>query len=76
VKKGFKVSETGNMTQYVYGRTLIVYKKGFEAQANFTRETLGFGDVIPAAGMYAFETQVMVVIGKDWKDPATQSARR
>jgi LCP family protein required for cell wall assembly len=76
VKKGFKVSETGNMTQYVYGRTLIVYKKGFEAQANFTRETLGFGDVIPAAGMYAFDTQVMVVIGKDWKDPATQSARR
>jgi hypothetical protein len=26
--------------------------------------------------MYAFDTQVMVVIGKDWKDPATQSARR
>jgi LCP family protein required for cell wall assembly len=75
-KKGFKVSETSNMTQYVYGRTLIVYKKGFEAQANFTRETLGFGDVIPAAGMYAFDTQVMVVIGKDWKDPATQSVRR
>jgi hypothetical protein len=76
VKKGFKVSDTGNMTQYVYGRTLIVYQKGFEAQANFTRETLGFGDVIPAAGMYAFSTQVMVVIGKDWKDPATQSVRR
>ena len=76
VKKGFKVSETSNMTQYVYGRTLIVYQKGFEAQANFTRETLGFGDVIPAAGMYAFDTQIMVVIGKDWTDPAAQSARR
>ncbi|HEY5516648.1 MAG TPA: LCP family protein [Coriobacteriia bacterium] len=76
VKQGFKVSETSNMTQYVYGRTLIVYQKGFEAQANFTRETLGFGDVIPAAGMYAFDTQVMVVIGKDWTDPAAQSARR
>ena len=75
VKKGFKVTETGNMTQYVYGRTLIVYQKGFEAQANFTRETLGFGDVVPSAGMYAFDTQVMVVIGKDWTDPAA-SARR
>jgi LCP family protein required for cell wall assembly len=76
VSKGFKVSETGNMTQYVYGRTLIVYQKGYEAQANFTRETLGFGDVIPAAGMYAFDTQVLVVIGKDWKDPATTPVRR
>jgi len=76
IKKGFTVSETSNMTQYVYGRTLIVYQKGYEAQANFTRETLGFGDVIPAAGMYAFDTQVMVVIGKDWKDPATSSVRR
>jgi len=74
--KGFKVTETSNMTQYVYGRTLIVYQKGFEAQANFTRETLGFGDVIPAAGMYAFDTPIMVVIGKDWTDPAAQSARR
>jgi len=26
--------------------------------------------------MYAFDTQIMVVIGKDWTDPAAQSARR
>lgn len=75
VSKGFKVAETGNMTQYVYGRTLIIFQKGSEARANFTRETLGFGDVIPAAGMYAFDTPVMVVIGKDWKDPAAQARR-
>ena len=76
LSKGFKVAETGNMTQYVYGRTLIVYQKDSEARANFVRETLGFGDVIPAAGMYAFNTPVMVVIGKDWKDPAAQDVRR
>jgi LCP family protein required for cell wall assembly len=69
--KGFTVSETGNMNQYVYGRTLIVYQKGDEAQANFVRETLGFGDVLPSAGMYTFKTPVMVVIGKDWKNPTT-----
>ncbi|HEY5468413.1 MAG TPA: LCP family protein [Coriobacteriia bacterium] len=69
--KGFTVSETGNMNQYVYGRTLIVYQKGYETQANFVRETLGFGDVLPSAGMYTFKTNVMVVIGKDWKNPAT-----
>jgi LCP family protein required for cell wall assembly len=72
--KGFKAASTGNMNQYVYGRTLIVYQKGYQAQAQFTRDTLGFGDVIPSAGMYTFSTQVMVVIGKDWKDPATGSA--
>lgn len=76
VPKGFKIAETGNMTQFVYGRTLIVYQKGSEARANFVRETLGLGDVIPAAGMYAFKTPVMVVIGKDWKDPAAQTVRR
>jgi LCP family protein required for cell wall assembly len=67
--KGFTITETGNMNQYVYGRTLIVYQKGYEAQANFVRETLGFGDVLPSAGMYSFKTNVMVVIGKDWKNP-------
>lgn len=76
ISKGFKVSDTGNMTQYVYGRTLVVYQKGHEEQANFTREMLGFGDVIPSAGMYAFKTPVMIVIGKDWRDPAAQTTRR
>jgi hypothetical protein len=73
--KGFKVTSTGNMNQYVYGQTLIVYQAGDQAQAEFTRDTLGFGNVIPSAGMYSFPTQVMVVIGKDWKDPATSTAQ-
>lgn len=73
--KGLKIKGTpGNMNQYVYGRTLIVYQKGHENEANFTRETLGFGDVIPSAGMYSFDTDVMVVIGKDWRNPATISS--
>jgi len=75
IAKKFTVKETGNMSQYVYGRTLIVYQKGNEAKANFVRETLGFGDVLPSAGMYTFETPVMVVIGKDWKNPATGSVK-
>jgi LCP family protein required for cell wall assembly len=75
ISKGFTVGETGNMAKYVYGRTLIVYQKGNEAKANFVRETLGFGDVLPSAGMYSFDTKVMVVIGKDWKNPATGSVK-
>jgi polyisoprenyl-teichoic acid--peptidoglycan teichoic acid transferase len=73
--KGFAVAETGNMAKYVYGRTLVVYQKGSEAKANFVRETLGFGDVLPSAGMYTFTTPVMVVIGKDWKNPVTGSVK-
>jgi LCP family protein required for cell wall assembly len=72
--KGFKIAASGNMNQFVYGRTLIVYQTGKVDQANFVRETLGFGDVIPSAGMYSFKTQVMVVIGKDWKNPVTTPA--
>jgi LCP family protein required for cell wall assembly len=75
LSKKFTVKETGNMSQYVYGRTLVVYQKGNEAKANFVRETLGFGDVLPSAGMYDFDTPVMVVIGKDWKNPATGSVK-
>ncbi|HEY5507019.1 MAG TPA: LCP family protein [Coriobacteriia bacterium] len=73
--KGFTVGTATNMNQYVYGRTLIVYQKGHEAQANFVRETLGFGDVLPSAGMYTFPTDVMLVIGKDWKNPVTGSVK-
>ncbi len=69
--KGFTIQETGNMAQSVYGQTQVIYQKGYEAQANFVRETLGFGNVIPSAGMYTFPTHVMVVIGKDWKSPTT-----
>jgi hypothetical protein len=69
--KGFTVSETGNMNQFVYGATLIIYQTGKAADATLVHDTLGFGNVIPAAGMYSFKTPVMVVIGKDWKNPAT-----
>jgi polyisoprenyl-teichoic acid--peptidoglycan teichoic acid transferase len=71
VGKGFKIANSGNMNQFVYGRTLVIYQKGALDQANFVRQTLGFGDVIPSAGMYTFNTKVMVVIGKDWRNPAT-----
>jgi LCP family protein required for cell wall assembly len=71
--KGFTVSDVGNTAQSVYGQTNIYYKKGYEAQANFVRETLGLGNVIPSAGLYTFSTNVMVVVGEDWENPATAS---
>jgi LCP family protein required for cell wall assembly len=69
VKAGFVVSETGNMNQFVYSKSLVVFPKGREAEAALVRETLGYGDVVPAAGMYTFNSDILVVIGKDWRDP-------
>jgi hypothetical protein len=74
-KAGFAVSETGNMNQFVYSKSLIVFPKGREAEAGLVRETLGYGDVVPAAGMYTFNTDILVVIGKDWRDPGKLPAR-
>jgi LCP family protein required for cell wall assembly len=68
--QGFKITETGNMAQFVYGRTLIVYKADADnPKAGIVRDALGMGDVVASRGMYSFKTDVMVVVGKDW-DPA------
>jgi LCP family protein required for cell wall assembly len=74
-KDGFVVSETGNMNQFVYSKSLIVFPKGKEAEATLVRETLGYGDVVPSAGMYVFNTDILVVIGKDWRDPNKPASR-
>jgi LCP family protein required for cell wall assembly len=74
-RAGFRVTETGNMNQFVYSRSMVVFPKGREAEASLVRETLGYGDVVPAAGMYTFKTDILVVIGKDWRDPTTLPSR-
>jgi LCP family protein required for cell wall assembly len=74
-KAGFPVVETGNMNQFVYSKSLVVFPRGREAEAAMVRETLGYGDVVPAAGMYTFNTDILVVIGKDWRDPTKLPVR-
>lgn len=69
---GFPVKESGNMNQFVYSRTLVVYKTGTDAKAGVVREELGYGDVVPAAGLYKFNTDVLVIVGKDWKITKTR----
>jgi polyisoprenyl-teichoic acid--peptidoglycan teichoic acid transferase len=70
-KLGFKVVETGNTNQFVYGKTLIVFKTATEAKAGPVLAALGYGSVLPAAGMYSFKGDILLVIGKDWQNPAT-----
>lgn len=64
----FQVGEIGNMNQMVYDETLIVYKKNKD-RATLVADALGRGKVVSSRGMYSFDTDVLVVVGKDWGPP-------
>lgn len=64
----FRVGEIGNMNQMVYDETLVVYKKNKD-RATLVSEGLGKGKVVSSRGMYSFDTDVLVVVGKDWGPP-------
>ena len=66
--KGFTVVETGNADQYVYNETLVVYQdNAFKEAAEAVVSDLGAGRAIASNGFYTFETDVLVVLGKDWQ---------
>jgi hypothetical protein len=62
---GFPVSDVGNMDQFAYDDTLVVYHDD-DAQATFVRESIEFGKVAPSSGLYSFDTDVLVIVGRDW----------
>lgn len=65
---GFNVTETGNADQYVYNETLVVYQdNNFKEAAESIVNHLGAGRAIASNGFYTFETDVLVVLGKDWQ---------
>ncbi|WP_139653511.1 LCP family protein [Raoultibacter phocaeensis] len=68
VGKGYKVTDTGNADQYVYNETLVVYQDNdFKDAAESVVHDLGAGRAIASNGFYTFETDVLVVLGKDWQ---------
>lgn len=65
---GFKVSSVGNAAQAVYDSTLVVYQKSDdEAKAEALLATLGTGRAVFDSVNYAFDTDILVVVGKDWQ---------
>ncbi len=66
---GFEVGEVGNANQFVYDETLIVYRDA-EDKAQVVAEALGLGKPVASRGMYAFSTDILVVVGKDWGEPS------
>lgn len=67
-KAGFNVVEVGNAAQAVYDSTLVVYQKEEdETKAEALVATLGTGRTVFDAVNYAFESDILVVVGKDWQ---------
>ncbi|MBQ9069658.1 MAG: LCP family protein [Eggerthellaceae bacterium] len=65
---GYQVPETGNADNYVYDETLVVYKDELmRPTADDILAAVGNGRVIDAGSFYQFDTDILVVIGKDWK---------
>ncbi|MCE5191161.1 MAG: LCP family protein [Actinomycetia bacterium] len=65
---GFVIGEVGNANQFVYDKTLVVYKDDAnKAAADLVASKLPTGSVVASRGMYSFTTDVLVVVGKDWK---------
>jgi polyisoprenyl-teichoic acid--peptidoglycan teichoic acid transferase len=69
-KAGFRVKEVGNTARPVYAHTLIVFKTD-DAKAKLVSDSLGLGTVVKSASLYTFTTDVLVVVGKDWRKQNT-----
>jgi LCP family protein required for cell wall assembly len=64
---GYQQLEIGNANSYVYKDTLIIYRDDSDrVAAEDIRARLGYGRVIPSLGRYAFEGNILVVVGGDF----------
>ncbi|MEG0071306.1 MAG: LCP family protein [Raoultibacter sp.] len=67
IAAGFQVPETGNADSPVYGETLVIYKDPAKADAaNSVVAALGGGRATDASTFYTFNTDILVMIGKDY----------
>ena len=68
---GFVVQGTGNTDTDVYNETLVVYNDDAnEAAAQTVVSALGMGRTVAGGGFYTFDTDVLLIVGKDWKPAA------
>ena len=69
--KGFTVKSVGNAEQQVYDETLVVYKgDDGEARAKAVIDALGNGRAVSAGYYYDFKTDILVILGADFKPTA------
>jgi hypothetical protein len=63
---GFEVGTVGNANQFVYKDTLVIHR-GDQLAARAVRRSLPVGRLVESRGMYRVKTDVLVIVGKDWK---------
>lgn len=68
VSDGFKVEGVGNVDDgTTYPETLVIWKdEAYEGAAKAVSRAVSGGRVINGGDFYSFETNVLVIIGKDW----------
>jgi len=66
-RAGYRLKSVGNANQFVYDRTLVVYKTQ-RPYADAVQRDLRFGKVVASRGMYGFNTDVLVIVGSDWPE--------
>ena len=65
---GFEVESIGNAPMAVYDETLVVYKDSdYAEEAEALAYTLGIGRAVFNNVHYTFDSNVYVVVGKDWE---------
>lgn len=66
---GYNVTEIGNTDTAAYDETLIIYNdETMKPAAQAVLDTLGMGRMVyNELGYYTFDSDVLLVIGKDWK---------
>ena len=65
---GFTVATVGNADSAVYDETLIIYRDGSMAKAaEAVAASIGVGRTVQNSVHYQYNTDVLVVIGKDWQ---------
>ena len=65
---GFVVEEVTNAQAYVYTETLIIYDYNSTAEEAYAvQNALGQGRVLDGTWKYTFTTDILVVLGSEWK---------
>lgn len=75
IRAGFRVVDTKNADKFGYKSTRIVVRRGDKAQGDAVKAALGVGSVSVDL-TNADVTDVIVIIGKDYKDPAAAKEKK
>jgi hypothetical protein len=75
IRSGLRVIDTKNADNFAYTTTRIVVKRGDASRGEEVRRSLGVGEVVVETTT-ADVTDVVVIIGKDYRPPAARKGEQ